>query len=111
MQKTYLAFCSVCCATLLALTTVGQANQTRPDNPAPHIRAVNYHDLEKYGCGYVTTYDKDRVKYIAVKTILVYKDGTESHDYIPQVFHTNEKAYGQCGAWMDNVQRTLDLGK
>lgn len=90
---------------------VGWANQTRPDNATSHIRAVNYADLAKYGCGYVTTYDKDRVKYIAVKTILVYKDGTESHDYIPQVFHTNAKAKEACGQFEDNVQRTLDLGK
>lgn len=111
MQKTNFVARAIAVAALLTLTGIGQATPQGLSHPTPHLRAVNYRDLEKYGCGYVTTYDKDRVKYIAVKMILVYKDGSQSTDYIPQVFHTNEKAYGQCGAWMDNVQRTLDLGR
>lgn len=110
MQKTRAIACAFCYTALLALTMVGQA-KTGSNNPTPHLRAVNYRDLEKYGCGYVTTYDKDRVKYIAVKTILVYKDGTQSTDYIPQVFHTNAKAKEACGFFEDGIEKTLSLGR
>lgn len=103
--------CLFTLAVLLALTSIGSASPTKTDNRTAHLRTVNYGDLEKYGCGYVTTYDKDRVKYIAVKTILVYKDGTQATDFIPRVFHSNKDAYGECGQWVDNVERTLYLGK
>ncbi len=108
-EKARVVASSLFIACLLALTSNGQA--TRSDNQTSHIRAVNYADLDKYGCGYVVTYDKDRVKYIAVKTILVYKDGTQQTDYIPRVFHTNREAYAECGSWRDEVEKVLSLGR
>lgn len=110
-EKSRVIACTFVVAALFTLSGIGQATTQGLPHSTSHLRTVEYADLEKYGCGYVVTYDKSHVKYIAVKTILVYKDGHEQVNYIPRVFHNNKDAKGECGAWEDEVEKILYLGK
>lgn len=98
-------------AAVLTLASIGSATPQGIRQPAPNLRPVGYTELAAYNCGFVPTHDDRRIKYIAVQTIKIYRDGHRELGQLPQVFHDKQHAFGACGAWQDQLDKILDLEK